>query len=197
MQNNIDFEVITGPMFSGKTSELLRLLEIYFHQKRNVQIFLPDKDTREFSEILKTHSGQFYGEPNLVSILDSETPNFIKALGRVEPDIILIDEVQFFSDLIIDEIQKYFYHIKFVVAGLSKDYQDKPFGPMPKLLALADVVTKLKAVCKNCRDYNATFTYRENSIDSQILIGGEEIYSALCKKCYFLKMKVGSNVSRR
>lgn len=169
--------VIAGPMFSGKTEELVRLLMRAQIAKKSVAVFKPDIDVRYGSQVIMSHSGYSYQQA--VPISNNSAP--LAAKGNT---LIAFDEAQFFESWIVDTVMTLVgTGSQVIVAGLDKDYTGKPFGFMPQLLALADHVTKLTAVCMLCGQ-DATMTYRTRKIDDTILVGGSESYEARCRTCH-------------
>lgn len=174
-------EVITGPMFSGKSEELIRRLNRSKIGGKNVAAFKHAIDNRYDTEWITAHSGLKY--PCFHASLFYSGPNLIQ-------EVIGIDEVQFFGAGIVNEICKVVDAGKrVVVAGLDKDFRGEPFGSMPTLLALADDALKLTAVCHKCGE-DATMTQR--LIDGKpapfsgetIQVGGLDTYEARCRNCF-------------
>ena len=184
-------EVICGSMFSGKTEELMRRLRRAEYAKQNVLTIKHHFDTRKSQTYLVSHNGDKRealpmgdSHSNLEKIIDLSTKN-IQVVG--------IDEVQFFPAKIINIINILIDHGKrVVVAGLDLDFRGRPFGVMPTLLAYADHVTKLKAICVKCGK-DAHFSQRiidgkpARYYDPVILIGAEEFYEARCRNCFMIK----------
>ncbi len=170
--------VITGPMFSGKTEELVRRIRRAFYAKKTVQIFIPEIDNRTTRNI-KSHLPDVIVEHFTTSI-------FLDQI-RVDTDLIVIDEAQFVHNHNFVKDVEYFlsqdYNI--LIAGLDTDFENKPFNYMPHLLALADEVVKLTAICMKCQHRDATKTYRKNRTnDNQITVGDVDLYEARCLKCF-------------
>ncbi len=177
-------EVICGSMFSGKTEELLRRLRRAVIARQNVQLFKPAIDTRYGVTTVASHDGtQWEG----VVIQNAE-----EILNQVAPDtqVVGIDEVQFFDDAIVDVCDTLALQGKrVIVAGLDLDFRGEPFGPMPALMAKAESVRKLHAICMVCggeasrtqRLINGRPAYYEDPI---ILIGAQEAYEARCRGCH-------------
>lgn len=172
-------EVICGSMFSGKSEELIRRLNRSKIAGKDVAAFKPVIDNRYKTEWLTTHNGVEFP----CFHVDSFVVNTIH-------DVIGIDEVQFFGDQIIKEIQATVHSGKqVIVAGLDMTYRQEPFGIMPHLMAIADQVTKLSAVCHQCGN-DAIFTQR--LIDGQpasfkgatVQVGGLDSYEARCRSCF-------------
>lgn len=170
-------EVISGGMFSGKTSELIRRLHRAQRAKLNVALFKPHIDQRYHDTNVVSHSGTEMPATVVNSSLD--LPKLCEGL-----QVIGIDEAQFFDSHLPDILQKLADSgIKIVVAGLELDSNRKPFGPMPTLLCLAERVTKLQAICASCgRD--SAFSKRLVQSESTVCVGGPEAYEPLCRGCY-------------
>lgn len=164
-------------MFSGKTEELIRRVRRALIDGLKVENFKPTTDTRydEFSVV--SHDKN--------SIPATPVNNAEAVFSHLaETQIIAIDEAQFFDNSLPEVCEKLSGKgIRVIIAGLDKDYRGKPFGPMPELLAIADTVTKLQAVCVVCRE-PATFSFRTSAIDSKIFIGEKESYEPRCRRCY-------------
>lgn len=179
-------EVICGSMFSGKSEELIRRLKRSEIAKQNVLAFKHSLDDRKTIEHVMSHNGS---KVKAFAISDEE---LIPDLVYESVNVIGIDEVQFFSNNIVAIIHKLILQGKrVIVAGLDLDFRGVPFGNMPALLALADKVTKLKAVCMNCGK-DAHFTQRiingepAKFDDPIILVGAEECYQARCRNCFMI-----------
>ena len=174
-------EVITGPMFCGKTDELLRRLRRAIIAKQEIQVFKPGFDIRYSSEKIASHTGNEYAAYPVESIAE------IPALLLDEVTVVAIDEAQFFGGDIIQVVQDLVDRgIRVIVAGLDMDFRGVPFGQMPQLLALAEVVDKLHAICMVCGE-QATRTQR--LVDGEpayfedpiISVGASEMYEARCR----------------
>lgn len=170
-------EVICGPMFSGKTEELIRRIKRVQMARQKAQIFKPSIDNRYHRDNAVSHSGT---EIQAKAINEPfELFNYLFDSTRV----VAIDEVQFFSDDIIKVVCKLAKRgIRVICAGLDQDYKGCSFGPIPELLALADRVEKLAAICTVC-GADATKTYRKTAIenDDEFLVGEKNIYEARCR----------------
>jgi len=177
-------EVICGSMFSGKTEELLRRLRRAVIARQNVQLFKPAIDNRYGISIVASHDGTQW-EGTVIH-------NPIELLEHVQPDthVVAIDEVQFFDKGIINVCDALALQGKrVIVAGLDLDFRGEPFGPMPELMAKAESVRKLHAICMVCggeasrtqRLINGRPAYYEDPV---ILIGAEEAYEARCRGCH-------------
>ncbi len=171
-------EVVCGPMFSGKTEELIRRVRRSQIARQKVQIFKPSIDVRYDEEKVVSHSDQrIPSEPvdNALEILDK-----IKDSTRV----VAIDEVQFFDVEIVKVVKKLADRgYRVICAGLDLDYLAKPFGPMPDLLAIADEVSKIKAICTIC-GAPASRSQRVINSNDQVLLGETDHYQARCRAHY-------------
>ena len=174
-------EVITGPMFCGKTDELLRRLRRAIIAKQKIQVFKPGFDIRYSNEKVTSHAGNEYNAYPVENI--SEVPTLL--LDDVT--LVAIDEAQFFGEKIIDVIQALVNKgIRVIVAGLDMDFRGEPFGQMPVLLAQAEIVDKLHAICMVCGE-EATRTQRlvdgnpAYYDDPIIIVGASEMYEARCR----------------
>lgn len=171
-------EVICGSMFSGKTEELLRRVRRAQIARQKVQVFKPLIDNRYSVEHVQSH------DANKVFSRAVQSPAEI--LERVEDNtrVVGIDEAQFFDDTIVDVANKLAYRgIRVIVAGLDLDFRGQPFGPMPKLLAVSESVTKLSAVCMVCGN-PASRSQRLTADGSKILVGAHDSYEARCRFCH-------------
>ncbi|MFN3940189.1 MAG: thymidine kinase [Chitinophagales bacterium] len=170
-------EVITGSMFSGKTEELIRRLKRARITKQKVEIFKPDIDTRYDVNQIVSHDENF-----IQSTTVSHSGNILFMSDMA--DVIGIDEAQFFDEGIIDVCRQLALKgVRVVIAGLDMDYTGKPFGPMPHLLAIADYITKVHAICVRC-GHIANYSYRLVKNDAQIMLGEKKEYEPLCRFCY-------------
>jgi thymidine kinase len=168
--------VIAGSMFSGKSSELIRICRREEIAKRKVKVFKPSTDTRTGEEITSTHTRLEYPATSIPSYCPEMILNQTEGVSLVG-----IEEAQFFHPQIVpvvDELAK--RGIKVVVVGLDLDFKGQPFGPMPQLLALADTVTKLTAICTVCGE-EATRTQRIFQSDNLVEIGTSDKYEARCR----------------
>jgi thymidine kinase len=171
-------EVICGSMFSGKTEELIRRINRARIAKLNVEIFSPIADTRYDKSALVSH--------NLNSIPSKaiEIAASILPLGN-NIQVVGIDEAQFFDDTLPQVCQTLANNgVRVIVAGLDMDYKGIPFGPMPAIMAMAEAVTKLHAVCVKCGN-PALYSYRLVPDDSRILLGEKETYEPRCRSCFY------------
>lgn len=170
-------EVICGPMFCGKTEELIRRVKRSLISKQNVIIFKPKIDDRYHPENVVSH--------NEVAIQAIAIQNIEEIYQHLKyQNVIAIDEAQFFSEKIV--------HIatdlankgkRVIIAGLDKDSFGKPFGMMPHLMAIADFATKLHSICVICGAL-AAFTFRKTQSKDLVMVGTHDMYEARCRKCY-------------
>jgi len=170
-------EVICGPMFSGKSEELIRRLTRARIANLKVEIFKPQKDTRYDEIHIVSH--------NKNSILSTpvDSSQAILLLSQ-NVDVVGIDEAQFFDEELPDVCEALAANgIRVILAGLDKDYLGKPFQPMPELLAIGDFVTKLHAICIQCGSL-ATHSFRLNASKDRVLLGEQDAYEARCRSCF-------------
>ena len=184
--NNIGWiEVICGSMFSGKTEELLRRVKRAKLAKQKIKIFKPKQDVRYSKKKVTSHDN------NSIKSKPINSPSKILEIAE-KFDVIGIDEAQFFDESIVEVCNKLADSGKrVIVAGLDMDYMGKPFGPMPHLLAIAEYVTKVHAICTRSGKM-ASYTHRIAKSDELILLGDTRKYEALSRK-EFIKMKKKSN----
>jgi thymidine kinase len=170
-------EVVAGSMFSGKTEELIRRLKRAKFAKQRVEIFKPQVDTRYSEvEVVSHDSNSIHSTPV------SSSGNIFLLSSDV--DVVGIDEAQFF-DLGLTEVCNKLADqgVRVIVAGLDMDFRGVPFGPMPHLMAVAEYVTKVHAICVKCGDL-AQYTHRKSESDKLVLLGEMDIYEPLCRTCY-------------
>jgi thymidine kinase len=177
-------EVICGSMFSGKSEELIRRVHRVQIAKKKVQVFKPTIDTRYSIQYIYSHNGT---KIEAINISNSK-----ELLEKTEPDteVVAIDEAQFYDKGIVTICQKLADQGRRVmVAGLDQDFRGEPFGPIPELLAVAEYIDKLQAICMICGS-PASKTQRlvngkpAKYSDPIILIGAKETYEARCRKCH-------------
>ncbi len=170
-------EVICGSMFSGKTEELIRRLKRVKIANLSVEIFKPSIDLRYDKMKVISH------DSNAILSIPVDASNKIISLAK-DVDVVGIDEAQFFDDDIVQVCETLALHgIRVIVAGLDMDSFGKPFGPMPQLLAVADYITKLHAICVNCGNI-ASMSYRTSKEQSLVLIGEKNAYEPRCRICW-------------
>lgn len=173
-------EVICGSMFSGKTEELIRRLKRVKIAHLKAEIFKPSVDTRYDEQKIVSH------DENKILSTPVDNSQTILLLSQ-DVDVVGIDEAQFFDDQITVVCETLALKgIRVIVAGLDMDYQGKPFGPMPDLLAIADYITKLHAICVVCGNI-ANVSYRKVKTNGQVLLGEKDFYEPRCRVCAALK----------
>ncbi|MAX66425.1 MAG: thymidine kinase [Halobacteriovoraceae bacterium] len=179
MQGHGGIEVVCGPMFSGKTEELIRRVKRAQIAKQRVQIFKPAIDVRYDEKKVVSHSSQaIQSEP-----VQKATDILIRLKDTTR--IIAIDEIQFFDEEIVTVVKKLADRgYRVICAGLDLDFRGIPFGPMPMLLALADNVQKIQAICTVC-GAPATRSQRLSDSNDTVLLGEKEAYDARCRAHYF------------
>ena len=171
-------EVICGSMFSGKTEELIRRLKRVKIANLKVEIFKPQIDTRyDQTKIVSHDTNAIHSTPVDDSLKILELSKDVEVVG--------IDEAQFFDQGIVEVAEDLALKgIRVIVAGLDMDYLGQPFGPMPALLARAEYITKLHAICVKCGDI-ANYSYRLAKIDDKFLLGEKDIYEPRCRQCFY------------
>ncbi len=169
-------EVICGSMFSGKTEELIRRLKRAKIANLKTEIFKPSMDTRYHEQNIVSHN------ENAILSTPIDNSQTILLLAS-EVHVVGIDEAQFFDDQLPDVCdQLAFRGIRVIVAGLDMDYAAKPFGQMPFLLAKADYITQLHAICVKCGNI-ANYSFRKREQSGQVLLGEMDIYEPRCRQC--------------
>ena len=169
-------EVICGSMFSGKTEELIRRLKRVKIANLKVEIFKPTIDTRYDEVKIVSH------DTNAIISTPVDSSERILLLAQ-DVDVVGIDEAQFFDAEIANVCEQLALKgIRVIVAGLDMDYQGNPFGQMPNLLAKADYITKLHAICMKCGNI-ANISYRKVAGGGQVLLGEKDIYEPRCRHC--------------
>jgi thymidine kinase len=171
-------EAISGGMFSGKSEELVRRLRRAAIARQRVQVFKPTADTRHAPERLITRDNRELEAVSVVCSCDIRE----KLLPGVE--VVGIDEAQFFDDGLIDLVSELADSgVRVIVAGLDLDYLRRPFGPMPRILAIAEYVDKVHAVCMRCGS-PAQYSQRMAGGGEQLQVGDTDAYEARCRRCY-------------
>jgi len=170
-------EVITGSMFSGKTEELIRRLKRAKIAKQQVEIFKPRIEVRYSEEEVVSHDeNAIHSTP-----VDSSANISLLATGV---EVVGIDEAQFFDDGLVQVCNQLANSgIRVIIAGLDMDYKGVPFGPIPGLMAIAEYVTKVHAICVRCGNL-ANYTHRLSEDEKLIVLGETDIYEPLCRICY-------------
>ncbi len=183
-------EVICGSMFSGKTEELIRRLKRSKIAGQKVDIFKPIIDTRYDNTKVVSHDAN-----SILSTPIEHSSQLLELTDNV--NVVGVDEAQFFDLDLPDVCQQLALRgIRVIVAGLDMDYKGQPFGPMPNLLAVAEYITKVHAICQHCGNL-ATHSYRLVADGDQVVLGEKDRYEARCRTCYhmgnILNLKVKSN----
>jgi thymidine kinase len=175
-------EVICGSMFSGKTEELIRRMKRAQFAKQEVEIFKPCIDVRYSEDKVVSHdahsipSKPITSPAEMLNIADS-----VKVIG--------IDEAQFFDESIVDVVMTLANKgVRVIIAGLDTDFLGKPFGPMPALMAIAEDVQKVHAICVKCGSL-ANHSHRLSKSGELVVLGEKDIYEPLCRQCYQEAMK--------
>ncbi len=184
LENSIDYvnkrgsiEVIAGSMFSGKTEELIRRLKRARIAGLKVEIYKPALDKRYSDTLVVSH------DERSITSTPVETASMILLLSS-GVRVIGIDEAQFFDHGIVDVCNELADRgVRVIVAGLDMDYSRRPFGPMPDIMAIAEYVTKVHAICVECGNH-ANYSYRKADDKNVVLLGEQDIYKPLCRSCY-------------
>jgi thymidine kinase len=170
-------EVVCGSMFSGKTEELIRRLKRAQFANQKLLLFKPQIDDRYHEENVVSHQG---------SSLKAQPVNDSSEILKIwtNEKVVAVDEAQFFDEGIV-EVCNFLAKkgVRVILAGLDMDYKGVPFGPMPHLLAIAEYVTKVHAICVSCGNL-AQFSHRTANETGQVLVGAVEKYKPLCRTCY-------------
>lgn len=170
-------EVISGSMFSGKTEELIRRLRRAEFARMKVEIFKPRIDSRYSEEEVVSHD-----ENSIRSTPVDSAQNILLLSNNI--DVIGIDEAQFFDLGLVEVCNKLANNgLRVIVAGLDMDFRGKPFGPIPALLASAEYVTKVHAICVKCGSL-ANHSHRKSLDEELVVLGETDIYEPLCRRCY-------------
>lgn len=179
--------VVCGSMFAGKSEEVIRRARRSLYAKRKVQVFKPSIDKRYDESMVVTHMGVKQEAVPVRNVAE------LRTLVSPDTEVILLEEAQFFDDTLIELCVQWADEGREVIcAGLDQDFRRKPFGPMPGLLAAADEVVKLRAICIKC---GAPASHTQRIIDGKpahkndpvILIGATESYEARCRRCFKLR----------
>lgn len=170
-------EVVCGSMFSGKTEELLRRIKRARIANQKVEIFKPKTDVRYDEQSVVSHD-----DNSVLSILISKSTDIYNHLEEV--NVVGIDEAQFMDDELPAVCEKLALRgIRVIVAGLDMDFKGNPFGPIPALLAKAEYITKVHAICPHCGNL-ATHSYRLSDDKETVLLGEKDKYEPRCRLCY-------------
>jgi len=189
LENSVDnagkrgsVEVIAGSMFSGKTEELIRRLRRAMFAGLKVEIFKPSIDTRYSETSVVSHD-----EKSIPSTPVENATSILLLASGVE--VVGIDEAQFFDGSLVDVCTTLADSgTRVIVAGLDMDFAGKPFGPMPALMAVAEYVTKVHAICVRCGNL-AHYSHRKIKDDKVVVLGEKDIYEPLCRSCYIKEVK--------
>jgi thymidine kinase len=189
LENSVDLihkrgsvEVIAGSMFSGKTEELIRRLKRATIAGLKVEIFKPAIDKRYSENMVVSH------DERAISSTPVENASMILLLTS-DVDVVGVDEAQFFDNAIVEVCQVLANRgVRVVVAGLDMDFAGEPFGPMPEIMATAEYVTKVHAICVDCGNL-ANYSHRIAEDKSVVLLGEKDVYKPLCRNCYNINNK--------
>ncbi len=177
-------EVITGSMFSGKTEELIRRLKRAQIARQKVEIFKPSVDNRYHETHVVSHDAN-----SIPSKVVEKASDILKFVDTGQIQVVGIDEAQFFDDEIVDVVNELADNgLRVIVAGLDMDFRGKPFGPMPYLMAIAEYVTKVHAICVETGNL-AHYSYRKTASDDLVLVGEKDVYIPLSRTAFVKKMK--------
>jgi thymidine kinase len=170
-------EVITGSMFSGKTEELIRRLRRARFAGMSVEIFKPSLDKRYSEKRVVSHD-----DKSIISTPVDHASSILLLAGDVE--VVGIDEAQFFDNSIVGVCNQLADNgVRVLVAGLDMDFMGNPFGPIPELLAVAEYITKVHAICMRC-GHLAQYSFRKSEEAQIVVLGEKDKYEPLCRECY-------------
>ncbi|MGM0410484.1 MAG: thymidine kinase [Bacillota bacterium] len=180
-------EVITGPMYCGKSEELIRRIRRVKIAKKSIKVFKPLIDNRYAKDNVVSHNGKS------VEAVPVDHPEEIFEKIDEDIDVVAIDEIQFFHPDVVEICERLANDgVRVILAGLDRDFRGEPFDPVPELMARAEYVDKLHAICVKCGE-PATRTQRlidgepASYDDEVILVGAEEVYEARCRNCHKVK----------
>lgn len=184
LENSVDnagkrgsVEVIAGSMFSGKTEELIRRLRRAMFAGLKVEIFKPSVDTRYSEDRVVSHD-----EKSILSTPVENATSILLLASGVE--VVGIDEAQFFDSSLAEVCTRLAdAGSRVIVAGLDMDFSGRPFGPMPALMAVAEYVTKVHAICVRCGNL-ANYSHRKTKDEKIVVLGEKDIYEPLCRSCF-------------
>lgn len=180
-------EIVCGSMFSGKTEELIRRLKRAKFANQKVEIFKPAIDIRYSNEEVVSH------DSHAILSTPVETSDSILLLTG-DVDVVGIDEVQFFDENIVNVCQQLANRgVRVICVGLDMDYLGKPFGPMPALMAVAEYVTKVHAICVKCGNL-AQHSHRLSKSDKLVELGEKDTYEPICRHCFNKAMAEQANI---
>jgi thymidine kinase len=170
-------EVICGSMFSGKTEELIRRMKRAQFAKQKVEIYKPCIDVRYSEDQVVSH------DSHSIPSTPIDSPASMLLLSS-DVEVVGIDEAQFFDDTLVDVVQTLANRgIRVIIAGLDTDFLGKPFGPMPALVAVAEDIQKVHAICVKCGS-PANHSHRLSANDQLVVLGEKDVYEPLCRHCY-------------
>ena len=170
-------EVICGSMFSGKTEELIRRMKRAQYAKQKVEIYKPCIDVRYSEDLVVSH------DSHSIPSTPIDSPASMLLLSS-DVEVVGIDEAQFFDDTIVEVVQTLANRgVRVIIAGLDTDFMGKPFGPMPALMAVAEEIQKVHAICVKCGS-PANHSHRLSASDDLVVLGEKDIYEPLCRHCY-------------
>ena len=170
-------EVICGSMFSGKTEELIRRMKRAQFAKQKVEIYKPCIDVRYSEDQVVSH------DSHSIPSIPIDTPAKMLDISS-DVEVVGIDEAQFFDNTLVDVVQTLANKgIRVIIAGLDTDFLGKPFGPMPALMAVAEDIQKVHAICVKCGS-PANHSHRLSASDELVVLGETDIYEPLCRHCY-------------
>jgi thymidine kinase len=185
-------EVIAGPMFSGKTEELVRRINRSLFAKRKVLVLKPQTDTRTMAFIRArgVRNGRDFTTARIPALVVDSRDTLVRSLERDKWNLVAADEAQFFGDFLYEELRRYLEankagDVRVILSGLDLDFALMPFNFMPQFLAMADEVTKLTAVCMKCGG-EARFTQRLTKEREKVVVGGSNKYQARCRECHYI-----------
>ncbi len=184
LENSVDnagkrgsIEVIAGSMFSGKTEELIRRLRRAMFAGLKVEIFKPSIDVRYSETRVVSHD-----EKSIMSTPVENASSILLLASGVE--VVGIDEAQFFDGNLVDVCTRLAdMGTRVIVAGLDMDFAGNPFGPMPALMAIAEYISKVHAICVRCGNL-ANYSHRKIKDEKIVMLGEKDIYEPLCRSCY-------------
>jgi thymidine kinase len=188
LENSVDnagkrgsIEVIAGSMFSGKTEELIRRLRRALFAGLKVEIFKPSIDVRYSEDRVVSHD-----EKSIISTPVENASSILLLASGVE--VVGIDEAQFFDASLVEVCTSLAdAGTRVIVAGLDMDFAGNPFGPMPALMAVAEYISKVHAICVRCGNL-ANYSYRKVKDDKIVMLGEKDIYEPICRSCYIKSM---------
>ena len=180
-------EVICGSMFSGKTEELIRRMKRAQFAKQKVAIYKPCIDVRYSENNVVSH------DAHSISSTPIDSPSCMLQLSE-DIEVVGIDEAQFFDESLVSVVQTLANKgVRVIIAGLDTDFMGKPFGPMPALMAVAEDIQKVHAICVRCGS-PANHSHRLSKSDELVVLGETDIYEPLCRHCYNAAMQANNRV---